>query len=285
MPEAAFGTIPYFELPSLHLPLGLEIHPFGVLVAIGVLVGASLAARAARTYGPGDDTPLRDVVIWALVGGITGAHLLHVLGYHPELLRQDDPFALLKFWDGLSSMGGVVGSLIGISFFFRWRKIPLRPYLDALALGAAPGWAIARIGCIVAHDHPGVLTNFPLAVAYPDGPRHDLGLYDFFVLAILSGILYLLARRLRPQGFLMAVLAIGYSVPRFFLDFLRARDVAFADGRILGLTPAQYVAPVLVIAGIWLLRTPPPRMAGPMRLPDPSSSASISPSPSGRGSG
>ena len=92
-------------------------------------------------------------------------------------------------------------------------------------------------------------------MAFPDGPRHDLGLYDAILLGGLSAVLYGLARRRRPEGLLMGVLAVGYSVPRFFLDFLRARDLPFVDGRILGLTPAQYLVIVGTALGIWLLAT------------------------------
>ncbi len=137
--------------------------------------------------------------------------------------------------------------------FFRIKGWQIRPHLDAIALGAAPGWMVARLGCFTAHDHPGVLTDFPLAVAFPDGPRHDLGLYDAILLGTLSLVLYALARKKRPEGFLMGVLAVGYSVPRFFLDFLRARDLPFVDGRIFGLTPAQYLTVVWTGLGIWLL--------------------------------
>ena len=245
--------IPYFEIPPLHLAPGLEIHAFGVLTAIGILVAAHLAARAAKNYAPGNDKPIIDAAPVALAGGLIGGHLLHVLGYHPEILAAKGPLVLLKVWDGLSSMGGVLGGLLAVLVYFRWKGVPLKKYLDAFALGMAPGWAIARVGCFVAHDHPGVLTGFPLAVAFPGGARHDLGLYDALVLGALSVVLYALARRRRPEGFLMGVLAIGYAVPRFFLDFLRAQDLPFVDGRFLGLTPAQYVAFLLVVAGVWLL--------------------------------
>jgi phosphatidylglycerol:prolipoprotein diacylglycerol transferase len=264
--------IPYFELPSVQLPFGLGIHPFGVFVAAGLITGSYLAARAARRYGPGDDRPLRDVVAWALGGGVVGAHLVHLFAYHPEQLRNEGVVALFKVWDGLSSMGGVVGALLAIILFFRARHVRLGPYLNALALGTAPGWAIARIGCAVVHDHPGVLTRFPLAVQFPGGPRHDLGLYDFFVLSALSALLYILARRRPPEGSLMGILAIGYCVPRFFLDFLRASDLPYVDGRILGLTAAQYLAPILTAVGVALLvrarRTPavgPIESASPAR--------------------
>ncbi len=245
--------IPWLTIPSLQLPFGVPLHPFGVLAALGIYVGARLAARAARVYGPGDDRPIQRVAGWAVGGGLLGAHLLHVLGYHPELIAQNGWWVLLQPWHGISSMGGVLGALAGVLWFFRREGLPVRRYLDALALGTAPGWAIARVGCFFAHDHPGVRTDFPLAVQYAGGARHDLGLYDALLLAALSAVLYLLARRKREDGVLMGVLAVGYCVPRFFFDFLRADDLPFVDGRIFGLTPAQYIVVALGAVGLWLL--------------------------------
>jgi phosphatidylglycerol:prolipoprotein diacylglycerol transferase len=245
-------VLPYVELPDFHL-FGLTIHPFGIFAALGVYTGAVLTVRAGRVYGPGDTKSLSEVFTWALVGGLLGAHLLHVLGYHPELLRTQGPVVLLKIWDGVSSMGGVLGGMAGIAIYF-WRKgLRIYPYWDALALGTAPGWAVARMGCAVVHDHPGIQSNAWFAVAWPEGPRLDMGLIDCVLLIVISAVLYLLARKPRPQGTLMGVLAVTYSVPRFFLDFLRATDLSFVDGRVLGLTPAQWITPVLAALGVYLL--------------------------------
>ncbi|MDP2276248.1 MAG: prolipoprotein diacylglyceryl transferase [Archangium sp.] len=256
--------IPYFELPALNLPFGQRVDIFGVLSAAGVMVGAWLAARQARQYSPGNDQPLREMVPWAVLFGLYGGHFMHLFAYHPELLTMADPLLVLRFWEGLSSMGGVLGALVGIFIFFRRIKTPIGPYLDALALGTAPGWMVARIGCFFVHDHPGVHSDFFLAVNFPmrtyGGPRHDLGLYDALVLGVLSLVLYALKTRRPAQGRLMGVLAVGYTVPRFFLDFLRASDLSFVDRRYAGLTPAQYVVVGLFAAGVWLLTRPAPPM-------------------------
>jgi phosphatidylglycerol:prolipoprotein diacylglycerol transferase len=246
--------LPYVELPDLHL-FGLTIHPFGVFAALGVYLGAVLTVRAGRVYGPGDTKTLSEVFTWALVGGLLGAHLLHVLGYHPELLRTQGPVVLLKIWDGVSSMGGVVGGAVGVYLYLRRRGLRFRPYSDAVALGLAPGWTVARLGCAVVHDHPGVHSTAWFAVAWPDGPRLDMGLIDCVVLLVITVLLYVLARKPRHQGVLMGVLGVTYCVPRFFLDFLRARDLSFVDGRILGLTPAQWITPVLAGISVHLLLT------------------------------
>lgn len=246
-------VIPYLHLPALELPFGQKIDVFGLLSAIGVLVGALLAERQARRYWPGDVEPLRGVVPWLVGLGLVGGHFMHVFAYHPELLRRDDPWLLFRVWDGLSSTGGVLGALVGLFVYFRRLGRPVGPYLDALALGTAPGWAIARVGCFLVHDHPGVKTDFFLAVAFPGGARHDLGLYDVFVLAAISAVLWGLARRRPAEGRLMGWLAVLYAPCRFALDFLRASDLSFVDKRYAGLTPAQYVVVGLFAVGVWLL--------------------------------
>jgi phosphatidylglycerol:prolipoprotein diacylglycerol transferase len=246
-------VIPFVELPALDLPFGQRLDVFGVLSTVGVVVGAIIAERAARWYGPGDPAPLREVVPWLVGLGLVGGHAMHVFVYHPELLTPGDRWLVLRVWDGLSSTGGVLGGLAGLVIAFRRLGRPAGPYLDALALGTAPGWAIARVGCFLVHDHPGVRTDSWLAVAFPGGPRYDLGLCEVFVLAAIAAALFALSRARLRQGRLMGWLAVLYSPARFGLDFLRATDLPFADRRYAGLTPAQYVVAALFVVGLWLL--------------------------------
>ena len=200
-----------------------------------------------------DPAPLTSFATWALIGGLVGGHLVHVLLYHPEELRSGGILQVLKVWDGLSSTGGVLGGLAAGALFFRRHRLSFARYGDVIALSVAPGWAVARLGCFAVHDHPGVRTSFPLAVLFPDGPRHDLGFYDALLLAAITLLLYGLRRRGALRGSLLAVLALLYGAGRFVLDFLRARDLPYVDARYLGLTPAQYFCGALVACGAWAL--------------------------------
>jgi len=240
-------VIPYFQLPAIHLG-PITIQSFGLFAALGVYVAARLLARAARQRGL-DDRPVADFATWGLIAGLVSAHLVHLFLYHPEELRSGGLLQVLKVWDGLSSMGGLLGGVLAAIVFFRARGLRFASYADSFALGIAPGWAIARLGCFSVHDHPGVLTDFFLAVQFPGGARHDLGLYDALVLLGLTLLMYGLAQRKLLTGRLLAVLALGYGIARFALDFLRAADVAYADARYLGLTPAQYASVLLVLYG------------------------------------
>lgn len=241
--------IPYFQFPSLQLgPFALQ--SFGVLAAAGVALAAWLLVREADRAGL-DSAPLRDVPIWAIAGGVLGAHLMHLFLYHPEELHgAAGTWQILKVWDGLSSTGGVLGGTLAVMLWFKTHHRRFADYADAFALSVAPGWAVARLGCFSVHDHPGSLTSFPLAVAFPGGARHDLGFYDAILLGGISALLFWLSRSHRLQGRLLAVLALLYGAGRFGLDFLRASDLPYSDARYLGLTPAQYVCIALVAYGI-----------------------------------
>jgi len=258
--------IPYFVIPPLRIG-PLAIQPFGILAAAGVWLASALLVRGARRRGL-DEGPLRDFSVWSVVAGVIGGHLVHLLFYHPEELRQGGVLQLLRVWDGLSSTGGVLAAAI----FFGARRIPFSRYWDVFALAIAPGWAVARLGGFSVHDEPGRHTSFALAVAFPDGARHDLGFYDALVLFALTGLLYALEHRRALQGRLLPALAVGYGTARFFLDFLRATDLPYSDPRYLGLTPAQFAALALIAYGVaHLARTPrPAAVTNPVTVEDPS---------------
>jgi len=139
-------------------------------------------------------------------------------------------------------------------FFWCWKNgEPFMPYADSLGYGLSIGWMFGRLGCFSAHDHPGKFTEFFLGVHYPDGVRHDLGLDEALWAAGIALIFWLLARKNRPLGLYVTALSLAYAPVRFGLDFLRAHDVAGADPRYFGLTPAQWGSMGVLGAGVGLL--------------------------------
>ncbi len=240
------AVIPWFELPTLG-----PVSSFGVLSALGILAAVQLASSAAASQGL-NPRAVVDFAVAGVAAGVVGGHAVHLLAYHPEELSS--AWRVLKFWEGLSSMGGLAGGVVAAIVWFRVKRIRFHDYADALALGTAPGWGIARLGCFTVHDHPGIHSRFFLAVDFPDGPRHDLGLYEAIVLLSLGALLAWLSRRGAMKGRLLGLLALLYGVARFLLDFLRATDVSYPDARYLGLTPAQYAAFALWAYAAWTLR-------------------------------
>ncbi len=247
--------VPYIDATIIELDVpGFGVLPlawFGVLVATGVLVGSWIAEKQGEKMGL-DKYDMRWLSTRTVIGGFVISHVFDTIAYHPEVLLEE-PERLLYIWAGLSSFGGFLGAAITFWWLTRKEKLPALAFADAIALGLAPAWIFGRAGCYTAHDHPGSFTDFFLAVPYPDGTRHDLGLYEGIVTVFLTIGLWAYARKRRGPGALVAFLAIIYAPTRFALDFLRATDVDQADPRYVGLTPGQWASVACLVFGIWLL--------------------------------
>jgi phosphatidylglycerol:prolipoprotein diacylglycerol transferase len=260
--------LPYFEQPVLQLG-PISIHAFGVAVAIAVWVGVAIARRRFAQSGLEAQVGER-LGNWMLLGGLVGAHLFALFLYAPRKLVAD-PWSLLRPWEDISSFGGILGGFGAALHYIQFQRNEKAraqrwAYLDAAAFAFPPALAIGRLGCALAHDHPGTLTTFPLAVsirsdaaweyirsvyqqvgiALTEPTRaqrettgfHDLGWYEFlFLTFVIVPLFQFWSRRDRKRGFYLLAFPAVYLPVRFGADFLR-----IADATYLGLTPAQWLA-------------------------------------------
>src|SRR5512135_1023878 len=272
--------IPYVPQPEYHLFGPFTIHAFGTIVAAAVIVGWQMAVGRARRKKL-DPELVQDLLSYVLLCGFVVAHVYSVLAYFPrEAIK--DPLLLLKFWQDISSFGGFAGGLLGLWLFFRFKArntdatTRLR-YLDVIAYVFPFAWAIGRVACTVAHDHPGTITSFPLGISlkFPEAQAyiasfyretgrlaelpppavlskmafHDLGWYEFlYVSCLMVPAFLVLDRKPRPPGFFLVAFLLLYVPARFFLDFLR-----IGDARYLGLTPGQYAGIAVFLAALFFM--------------------------------
>ena len=215
--------IPYFKIPSLKLFGPLELQPFGVLVAIGILVGSWFAQRRAAQEKI-SLAEVRNAVAWAVVSGFIGAHLIAIIFYFPERIREEGPLVFLKIWSGISSYGGFLGAIVGLLIYFRVQKKPWLHLAEIVLQALVIGWIFGRLACTVAYDHPGQPTDFFLGQEYRDGiVRHNLGFYEFlYTLLIITPAMLLLYKKKPRRGTLIAMVCLIYAPVRFLLDYLRA---------------------------------------------------------------
>lgn len=248
--------LPYVEIRDLQVG-PIPIHPFGILVASGVLVGSYLGVRRAVRRGI-PRAKFESFSSYVLAFGFVLSHVLDVLMYRPaDALR--NPLELFMLWKGISSYGGFIGCIVGAFVWKLQKKEPILPCGDQVAAVFPVGWIFGRAGCAVAHDHVGRLSDSPLAVAFPDGlywpsgPRFDLGLLELFITIPIAIATLWFARKPRRAGAITGFLCVLYAPIRFPLDALRATDISGADARYVGLTPAQWLSIALFVTGVWLL--------------------------------
>ena len=251
-----------FEAPVIHIPLpeglpweSIPLHGFGILVATGFLMGGREAKKAAERRGLDPDV-IERLIGWLVLGTFIGGHVGYGLMYAPDEYLAN-PIKFLYVWEGLSSYGGFAVCVPLTIWFFKREGVRVWPYVDTIAIGLTLGWFFGRMGCFVAHDHPGTPTDFWLGVygicqpgGDPNVACHDMGLYE----AIWSGSMFLLFRWMdrvpRKPGLYAAILAAAYAPVRFFMDFLRPE---VTDVRYAGLTPAQYFSLIFLALGIWAI--------------------------------
>ncbi len=270
--SALAAHLPYFHLGAIETGV-VPIQAFGILVALGVLIGASLLRRYAEWHGISDED-IRGLTAWVTVSGFIGAHIFDVLAYQwdnlatPGTLHYEGPILLLKVWSGISSYGGFIGGAGGFAFYVWWKRLPARLMADITIMGLLPAFSIGRIGCTVVSDHIGAMVDSTqwyaaLAMDYPaKGPdtlgpiaelardHHvtadhllawNLGLVELLWLIPVNALLLWLGFRAQPKrinaGFLVVMTGVLYAPVRFFLDFLRPENT---DPRYAGLTFAQW---------------------------------------------
>ena len=287
--------IPFFEPVKFQITEGFAIHGFGIMVAIGLWLGTNMAMDKAKRDGLDPDI-INRVVTWMIFGIFVGGHLGHVFFYQPfklfggtgpdGVVYSADPAYLFKVWDGLSSFGGfIVTAFLCWLFFKRENKrvqkenrkrrednetaeekksliFPVKTsnYGDCVIYGFPMAFGLGRVGCFLAHDHPGKHTDFVLGVQgiCPDAwanisiACHDLGLYEAIWACTLIPIVRWMDRKKgRFQGFYLAFIPMYYAPFRLFFDSLRTND-----RRLFGdlLTPAQIGAIVLFFIGlaVWM---------------------------------
>jgi phosphatidylglycerol---prolipoprotein diacylglyceryl transferase len=233
--------LPYIEMPEISVFGLFSLHIFGLVTAAGLIFTYQfMKARAIQNKLPVDD--VTDLYHFLVIAVIIGNHLFDILVYTPSRLLAEGPILLLKFWDGLSSVGGILSGIAVFAWFVRARKIEnWLPLFDIAVQGAIFFLIFGRLGCALAHDHPGQLSSSFFAVRFPGGARHDLGLDEFLFLLLVQFPLSVFLNRVRSApGTQAAAFFLLYGFFRFLADFLRATDLSGADTRYLGLTPAQY---------------------------------------------
>ncbi len=152
-----------FELPFIHL----TIKSYGLMMVIGFLSAVFIIRRLSRDITPNPQY-ITNAALYSLIAGVAGARLFYVVHYFDEFKGR--PIEAFYIWQGgLELLGGVILAITVIFFYLRYHKLPIRKYLDILAIGLMLALAFGRIGCFLNGCCFGKPTNLPWAVRFPYG--------------------------------------------------------------------------------------------------------------------
>ena len=263
--------------PTLVMLGDIDIRWYGLMWAIAILA----AERVCHFTFKHEGLPPRTVesgFMWIVLGTFIGARVGHCLFYEPEVYIPEPWRIITDIRDGgMASHGATIGIILGIFFFVRRNYLPFIWGLDRIAIVAPLSGAIIRLGNLFNSEIVGFPTDSPLGFKfiYHDArrawmeysgnvpqeiidmipARHPAQLYEALCYFLTFGILMWLywskdLGRRRP-GLLFGVTMIGIFLTRFFIEFLKERQVDFEMGMALDM--GQLLSLPFIIIGIFMI--------------------------------
>jgi phosphatidylglycerol---prolipoprotein diacylglyceryl transferase len=245
----------------------VQIHWYGLMYALSFGIGYYLLGYLAPKCGvPLNRDGIAELVLYVIAGVLLGGRLGYVLFYNlPYYLHH--PAKIVAVWDGgMSFHGGLIGVIVAALIFSRRTGVGFLTLAELVVPVVPVGLFLGRIGNFINGELWGRPSNVPWAMIFPHAPlvhgtmvpRHPSQLYE----AVLEGlvlftVLWIMARKPRPEGVLMGTFLTLYGVFRCFVEFFREPDpqLGFIGGVI---TMGQILSVPMILAGIaviiWALR-------------------------------
>lgn len=265
----------------------IRIGSYGVTLAVAFLSAFLLINDQFRRNNC--DVELAwDLHFYAIFGGMIGSRLLFIFENFRAFLA--DPLSMVFSTTGFSVLGGYILALALCIWRVRVSGEPFFKIADIYVPGMALGYAIGRLGCIVAGDGCyGIPCNLPWAMSFPEGlvstlsaensslsatfsqlfpgqpvpvdiHVHPTPLYESLSTTFL--LIILLFAAWRPgSGRRFAFFLTWFGVSRFFVEYIRLNPFVY-----WGLSSSQFLSLFFIAAGLLIALTAPARLRA-MSLP------------------
>ena len=258
MNPANFSTIsfPFLGLevnPPRTLDLGpLTIHYYGLIIAIGLVLGISYACRRSKEFGLKEDDIL-DGAIWVTPFAICCARIYYCAFSWEEYAA--NPISVLYIWNGgIAIYGGVLGAILGMAVTCRIKKVKLAAVLDIIMLAFLIGQSIGRWGNFMNREAFGAATDsfFKMglfntrtnAVEY----YHPTFLYESVWNLCGFVLLHFLSKKRKYDGQIALCYAAWYGLGRCMIEGLRVDSLWWGPFRV-----SQLLAGISCITAVAIL--------------------------------
>ncbi len=230
-----------FELSRNSLTIaGFPIRFYGILMALGVLLGVLLASRREKRLGVPPETTLNLTLI-AVPISVVCARLYYV-AFEWDLYKGDLLSILNLRLGGLAIYGAVIGGAIAALIYARWKKVGFWHLADLAAPSLALGQAIGRWGNFLNQEAYGVAIQnakyqfFPAGVFIAaDGKWHAATFFYESMWCFLIVAFLLIAERrrfFRKTGDIFLWYVFLYALERGAVEGLRTDSLYWGSVRV-----------------------------------------------------
>lgn len=236
----------------------ISVHWYGIIIAVGILMGYFIAQESIKRIGFDKDT-LVDIIFWSAIFGFIVARIYFVIFQWPYYAQNLIEIPMI-WYGGIAIHGGLIGGFITGIIVCKQKNINPFQIGDVVAPSLILGQGIGRWGNFMNHEAHGgpvsktVLENlhipdFIINNMYIEGQYYQPTFLYESVWDILGFIALILLRKHLRIGDTFALYLIWYSIGRFFVEGMRTDSLMLtSDIRV-----AQVMSIVLIIAGVILM--------------------------------
>ena len=234
------------------------IRAYGVMLALAIISGASVAYFLLKKDGRGWHEHIVDFSITVAIAGLIGARLWDVFFFDWQYYGNhllEIPFV----WQGgMAIQGGVVLGTLASYWYLRKHNIDFWAFADVFAPALILAQSVGRMANLFNGDAFGHPTGGNFGILYPEStlayrtygnqPLWPAEIWEGQIDILIFVILLLFSSFKHAKGQVFVLYAILYSAARFCLEFLRGDYVNLT----MGLKSAQMTSLIVMIVGICL---------------------------------
>ncbi|HDH7038834.1 TPA: prolipoprotein diacylglyceryl transferase [Staphylococcus aureus] len=253
------GGIVFNYIDPVAFNLGpLSVRWYGIIIAVGILLGYFVAQRALVKAGLHKDT-LVDIIFYSALFGFIAARIYFVIFQWPYYA--ENPGEIIKIWHGgIAIHGGLIGGFIAGVIVCKVKNLNPFQIGDIVAPSIILAQGIGRWGNFMNHEaHGGPvsrafleqlhLPNFIIENMYINGQYyHPTFLYES-IWDVAGFIILVNIRKHLKLGETFFLYLTWYSIGRFFIEGLRTDSLMLTSN----IRVAQLVSILLILISISLI--------------------------------